>query len=87
MKFPVPPTLLALITCEDPTWRETFDAFFFTATRGLAGAANAGSLPPSGTYRPLPTIPFEDVKAADEAAKSAVMARPIKEVSAGKVRR
>jgi hypothetical protein len=32
-------------------------------------------LPPDLTYRPLPTLPFSRVKAADEAQKAAVMQR------------
>jgi cytochrome c peroxidase len=42
--------------------------FFFTH---LA----ADSLPPDATYRPLPTLPFNSVKALDEAAKPAILAR------------
>lgn len=37
--------------------------------------ALAGSLPPDATYRPLPTQPFDQVKADDEAAKPEVMQR------------
>jgi cytochrome c peroxidase len=37
--------------------------------------ASADPLPPDATYRPLPTIPFDTVKATDEAAKPAVVAR------------
>jgi cytochrome c peroxidase len=37
--------------------------------------ASADPLPPDATYRPLPTVPFDTVKATDEAAKPAVMAR------------
>src|SRR5690348_6887009 len=51
--------------------------FFF----GLGGAAAgfaalavvADPLPPSATYRPLPTLPFDVVKANDEAEKPRVM--------------
>jgi cytochrome c peroxidase len=35
----------------------------------------ADPLPPDATYRPLPTLPFETVKANDEAAKPKVMQR------------
>jgi cytochrome c peroxidase len=38
-------------------------------------AASAGPLPPDATYRPLPTQPFDQVKADDEAAKPQVMQR------------
>jgi cytochrome c peroxidase len=38
-------------------------------------AALSDPLPPDTTYRPLPTMPFSDVKAADEASKAAVMQR------------
>ena len=38
-------------------------------------AALAGPLPPDATYRPLPTQPFDQVKADDEAAKSQVSQR------------
>src|SRR5438477_12883193 len=44
-----------------------------TAT-GFAGLiAAADPLPPSATYRPLPTLPFDAVKANDEAEKPRVM--------------
>src|SRR5690349_18749386 len=36
-------------------------------------AVVADPLPPSATYRPLPTLPFEVVKANDEAEKPRVM--------------
>ena len=44
---------------------------------GLAvcGLALAEPLPPDATYRPLPTQPFEVVKAVDEAEKPGVMQR------------
>jgi cytochrome c peroxidase len=35
----------------------------------------ADPLPPDATYRPLPTVPFDTVKATDEAAKPTIMAR------------
>jgi cytochrome c peroxidase len=38
-------------------------------------AALAGPLPPDATYRPLPTLPLEAVKANDEAEKPQVMQR------------
>ena len=38
-------------------------------------AAFSDPLPPDLTYRPLPTLPFSRVKAADEAQKAAVMQR------------
>lgn len=41
----------------------------------LAVAALAGPLPPDATYRPLPTLPFDAVKALDEAQKTQVMQR------------
>jgi hypothetical protein len=37
--------------------------------------ASADPLPPSATYRNLPTLPFDTVKANDEAAKPKVMQR------------
>jgi cytochrome c peroxidase len=37
--------------------------------------ARADSLPPDATYRPLPTLPFDAVKANDEAQKPEVMQR------------
>ena len=40
-----------------------------------AAAVMADPLPPDATYRPLPTLPFDTVKATDEAAKAQVMAR------------
>jgi hypothetical protein len=39
--------------------------------------ARADSLPPSASYRPLPTIPFETVKTNDEAEKPQVMQRQL----------
>jgi hypothetical protein len=41
----------------------------------LSLAAFSDPLPPDLTYRPLPTLPFSRVKAADEAQKAAVMQR------------
>ncbi|WP_213285531.1 cytochrome B6 [Bradyrhizobium sp. sGM-13] len=41
----------------------------------LAVAALADPLPPDATYRPLPTLPFDAVKALDEAQKPQVMQR------------
>ncbi|MBP0582545.1 cytochrome B6 [Labrys sp. LIt4] len=41
----------------------------------LAGVAASDPLPPDATYRALPTQPFSDVKAADEAQKDGVMKR------------
>ncbi len=38
-------------------------------------AASSDPLPPSTTYRPLPTLPFSEVKAMDEAQKPKVMQR------------
>jgi len=39
------------------------------------GSVYADPLPPDATYRPLPTLPFNNVKANDEAARPQVMAR------------
>jgi hypothetical protein len=51
------------------------------ALAGFAGfAVIAHPLPPSATYRPLPTLPFAVVKANDEAEKPRVRharARPL----------
>jgi hypothetical protein len=41
----------------------------------LSLSAFSDPLPPDLTYRPLPTLPFSRVKAADEAQKAAVMQR------------
>lgn len=41
----------------------------------LAFAAASDPLPPDTTYRPLPSLPFFEVKAADEAQKPRVMER------------
>jgi cytochrome c peroxidase len=41
----------------------------------LSWAAFSDSLPPDASYRPLPTRPFSEVRAADEAEKPAVMRR------------
>ncbi|MGO4842423.1 cytochrome B6, partial [Rhizobiaceae sp. 2RAB30] len=43
------------------------------AVFSLAGASDP--LPPDLTYRPLPSLPFSEVRAADEAQKPAVMDR------------
>jgi cytochrome c peroxidase len=46
------------------------------ATLLLCGlTASSDPLPPDTTYRPLPTLPFSEVKAADEAQKPQVMQR------------
>lgn len=47
-------------------------AFLLT---GIAWWSAADPLPPDATYRPLPTLPFSAVRAADEAQKAQVMAR------------
>ncbi|MBV9202854.1 MAG: cytochrome B6, partial [Alphaproteobacteria bacterium] len=41
----------------------------------LGVAALAQSLPPDATYRPLPTLPLDAVRANDEAQKPIVMQR------------
>jgi cytochrome c peroxidase len=41
----------------------------------IAAAALADPLPPDASYRPLPTLPFDAVKALDEAQKPQVMQR------------
>jgi len=41
----------------------------------LAISALSDPLPPDATYRPLPTLPFSEVKARDEAQKARVMQR------------
>ena len=38
-------------------------------------AAVAEPLPPDATYRPLPTLPFDAIRAIDEAEKPQVMQR------------
>jgi hypothetical protein len=57
-------------------WRSDTGA---TQVSGIASYATAfGSadpLPPSATYRNLPTLPFDTVKANDEAAKPKVIQR------------
>ena len=45
------------------------------ATFLLSLPAIADPLPPDASYRPLPTIPFDAVKANDEAEKPLVMQR------------
>jgi hypothetical protein len=40
---------------------------------GVLFACRNSPLPPDLTYRPLPTLPFSRVKAADEAQKAAVL--------------
>ena len=41
----------------------------------VGGPAAADQLPPDASYRPLPTLPFEQTKANDEAQKPQVMQR------------
>lgn len=52
---------------------KSFSAVFLALLFSLA--AFSDPLPPDLTYRPLPTLPFSRVKAADEAQKAAVMQR------------
>jgi cytochrome c peroxidase len=47
----------------------------FAGAALLAVAASADSLPPDATYRPLPTLPLDLVRANDEAQKSLVAQR------------
>jgi cytochrome c peroxidase len=49
--------------------------FTILLTAILSCSATADPLPPDATYRPLPTLPFDTVKANDEAAKPKVMQR------------
>jgi cytochrome c peroxidase len=50
-------------------------AAFAGGAMGVAGYAISDPLPPDLTYRPLPTRPFSEVKADDEAQKPRVMQR------------
>jgi cytochrome c peroxidase len=52
-----------------------FSAALSLATFLAGFGVLADSLPPDASYRPLPTLPFDTVKAIDEAAKPAVLAR------------
>ena len=45
--------------------------FAFVAVASMSGPAVADSLPADASYRPLPTLPFEETKASDEAAEAA----------------
>ncbi|HEY2859095.1 MAG TPA: hypothetical protein VGJ21_11815 [Terracidiphilus sp.] len=56
-----------------PVLAKTFSAVLLALPISLA--AFSDPLPPDLTYRPLPTVPFSRVKAADEAQKAAVMQR------------
>ena len=47
--------------------------FAFVAVASMSGPAVADSLPADASYRPLPTRPFEETKASDEAQKPQVM--------------
>ena len=49
--------------------------FAFVAVASMSGPAVANSLPGDASYRPLPTLPFEQTKADDEAQKPQVMQR------------
>jgi hypothetical protein len=42
---------------------------------GFSIFARSDPLPPSATYRPLPSVPFSVTKATDEAQKAAVLQR------------
>ena len=44
-------------------------AFALVAVASFSGSAVADSLPADASYRPLPTLPFEETKANDEAQK------------------
>ena len=54
-------------------------ALIAVASAGICSAlvisASSDPLPPSTTYRPLPTRPLSEVRADDEAQKPQVMAR------------
>jgi cytochrome c peroxidase len=52
---------------------KAFPALAAVALCSLAAAAQP--LPPDATYRPLPTLPFDEVRAIDEAQKPQVMQR------------
>jgi cytochrome c peroxidase len=54
-----------------------FLAVLSTSLMGLVGYAVSDPLPPDLTYRPLPTRPFSEVRADDEAQKARVMQRQI----------
>jgi cytochrome c peroxidase len=54
-------------------WAKSFSAILLALPFSLS--AFSDPLPPDLTYRPLPTLPFSRVKAADEAQKAAVMQR------------
>lgn len=47
----------------------------------MALSVRADPLPPDTTYRPLPTLPFSEVKRLDEAAKAKVMQRQVELLS------
>lgn len=61
------------------TWRRAFVPVTLAAICWLAVfltySALSDPLPPDTAYRPLPTRPFSEVRAADEAQKPEVMAR------------
>jgi hypothetical protein len=60
---------------EEAGMRRMIGAGLLTGMAFAAFPAHADSLPPSASYRPLPTIPFETVKANDEAEKPQVPQR------------
>src|SRR3954454_11015446 len=55
--------------------RRLVSALYVPVSFALVTVAICDPLPPDATYRPLPTVPFDTVKATDEAAKPTVMAR------------
>jgi hypothetical protein len=58
---------------EMSVWARSFSAVLIVLPFCLSALSDP--LPPDLTYRPLPTLPFSRVKAADEATKAAVMQR------------
>jgi cytochrome c peroxidase len=55
--------------------RKLLFVLLLTTSFVITDLANADPLPPDATYRPLPTQPFSEVKASDEAAKPQVLQR------------
>jgi cytochrome c peroxidase len=62
-------------TLREKIMKAPFTPFVLSVMALCVADAVADPLPPDATYRPLPTVPFETVKANDEAAKPDVARR------------
>src|SRR4051812_22471917 len=61
--------------CRTPSFLRSVLAVAVAAAASLTATPGAAQLPPDATYRHLQTLPFDEVKAADGAAKAQVQQR------------